>query len=78
MLVLMLLVLQIPFRLLLVQSYSLCINVIDNFMLSESTLKFMFSVFMSFGRYSLKLSSYCSSQRHLRTNNRLTVNESRM
>ena len=48
-LVAMLLVLQIPFRLLLAQSHSLCKFVIDNFMFSETTFNFMFTGFMSYG-----------------------------
>ena len=48
-LVSMLMVLQIPFRLLLARSYSLSIILLDNFRFSETTSKFMFSGFMSFG-----------------------------
>ena len=55
MLISMLIVLQIPFRLLLAQSYSSCTVLIDNFMFSESNSIFMFSGFMSFGTKSI----YC-------------------
>ena len=48
-LVSMLVVKQIPFRLLLAQSYSISIIGIDNFMYRETTFKFMFGGLMSFG-----------------------------
>ena len=48
----MLLVEQIPFRLLLAQSYSLRIKRIDNFMFREIKCKFIFGGRMSFGTYS--------------------------
>ena len=56
-LVSMLLVLQIPYWLLLTQSYSLYLIVIDNFMFSEATFKYMFSGVISLGTWS-KLRNY--------------------